>query len=151
MSTRELALRDYQEAILDKLRAAFIEGHKHVVLVAPTGAGKTEMAMALLGASADRGKRAAMVLDRVVLCNQTSARLDTYGMDHGVLQAGHWRFRPSANGWKIYIAWPHSSSSGSAIDRGKGLELSPTRRWRYFAGMTGRGTCASLKTPSNTR
>lgn len=96
MTTRELALRDYQEAILDKLRAAFIEGHKHVVLVAPTGAGKTEMAMALLGASADRGKRAAMVLDRVVLCNQTSARLDSYGMEHGVLQAGHWRFRPSA-------------------------------------------------------
>lgn len=94
MSTRELELRDYQEAILGKLRQAFIEGHKSVVLVAPTGAGKTEMAMALLGAAADKGNRAAMILDRVVLCNQTSARLDSYGMAHGVLQAGHWRFRP---------------------------------------------------------
>lgn len=94
MSTRELALRDYQEAILDKLRSAFIEGHRAVVLVAPTGAGKTEMAMALLSAAAERGNRAAMVLDRVVLCNQTSARLDSYGFSHGVLQAGHWRFRP---------------------------------------------------------
>jgi DNA repair protein RadD len=35
-----------------------------------------------------------MMLDRIVLCNQTSARLDSYGMDHGVMQAGHWRFRP---------------------------------------------------------
>jgi DNA repair protein RadD len=93
---KELQLRDYQEAILDKLRAAFIEGHRSVVLVAPTGAGKTEMAMALLGATADNGKRAAMVLDRVVLCNQTSARLDAYGIQHGVLQSGHWRFRPEA-------------------------------------------------------
>ncbi len=94
MTTRALELREYQEAILGKLRQAFIEGHHSVVLVAPTGAGKTEMAMALLGATADNGKRAAMVLDRVVLCNQTSARLDSYGIDHGVLQAGHWRFRP---------------------------------------------------------
>jgi DNA repair protein RadD len=89
-----LELRDYQEAILGKLRAAFIEGHKAVVLVAPTGAGKTEMSMDLLGATADNGKRAAMVLDRIVLCNQTSERLDKYGISHGVLQAGHWRFRP---------------------------------------------------------
>lgn len=94
MSARELELRDYQEAILGKLRQAFIEGHKSVVLVAPTGAGKTEMAMALLGATADKGNRAAMILDRIVLCNQTSARLDSYGMNHGVMQAGHWRFRP---------------------------------------------------------
>jgi DNA repair protein RadD len=94
VSTRELQLRDYQEAILDKLREAFKAGHQAVVLVAPTGAGKTEMAMDLLGAAADKGSRAAMVLDRIVLCNQTSARLDSYGIDHGVLQSGHWRFRP---------------------------------------------------------
>lgn len=95
MSARDLELRDYQEAILGKLRQAFIDGHRAVVLVAPTGAGKTEMAMALLGAAADRGNRAAMILDRIVLCNQTSARLDSYGMDHGVMQAGHWRYRPA--------------------------------------------------------
>lgn len=94
MSIRDLELRDYQEAILGKLRQAFIEGHKSVVLVAPTGAGKTEMAMALLGATADKGNRAAMILDRIVLCNQTSARLDSYGMNHGVMQAGHWRYKP---------------------------------------------------------
>lgn len=95
MTTRDLELRDYQEATLGKLRQAFIEGHKSVVLVAPTGAGKTEMAMALLGATADKGNRAAMILDRIVLCNQTSARLDSYGMNHGVMQAGHWRYRPA--------------------------------------------------------
>jgi superfamily II DNA or RNA helicase len=94
VTTREFALRDYQEAILGKLRDAFTAGHRSIVLVAPTGAGKTEMAMELLRATADKGNRAAMVLDRVVLCNQTSARLDSYGFNHGVMQAGHWRFRP---------------------------------------------------------
>ena len=89
-----LELYEYQEAILGLLRQGFIEGHRSQILVAPTGAGKTEMAIALLDASADKGNRAAMVLDRIVLCNQTSARLDKYGIDHGVLQSGHWRFRP---------------------------------------------------------
>jgi DNA repair protein RadD len=92
MST--VALRDYQEAILDALRDAFREGHKHVLLYAPTGAGKTEMAIDLMKASSDKYKRSAMVLDRIVLCDQTSKRLQKYNIDHGVLQAGHWRYRP---------------------------------------------------------
>lgn len=94
MSHADLQLFDYQEAILGKLRAGFIDGHRSQMLVAPTGAGKTEMAMELLEAAAVKGNRAAMVLDRIVLCNQTSERLDRYGIGHGVLQSGHWRFRP---------------------------------------------------------
>ena len=94
MSGVGLTLFDYQEAILGKLRQGFIDGHRAQMLVAPTGAGKTEMAMELLEAAASKGNRAAMVLDRIVLCNQTSERLDKYGIDHGVLQSGHWRFRP---------------------------------------------------------
>jgi DNA repair protein RadD len=89
-----LELYDYQQAILDKLRTGFIDGHDAQMLVAPTGAGKTEMAMELLDATAKKGNRAAMVLDRIVLCNQTSERLEKYGIDHGVMQSGHWRFRP---------------------------------------------------------
>lgn len=90
----ELQLYDYQEGILSLLRQGFIEGHRSQMLVAPTGAGKTEMAIALLEASAERGNRAAMLLDRIVLCDQTSMRLQKYGIDHGVMQSGHWRYRP---------------------------------------------------------
>jgi superfamily II DNA or RNA helicase len=35
-----------------------------------------------------------MVLDRIVLVDQTSLRLTKYGIEHGVLQSGHWRHRP---------------------------------------------------------
>ncbi|KWT71343.1 MULTISPECIES: DEAD/DEAH box helicase family protein [unclassified Variovorax] len=89
-----LKLYEYQEGILDLLRLGFQQGHRTQILVAPTGAGKTEMAIALLRAAAARGNRAAMLLDRIVLCDQTSQRLQKYGIDHGVMQSGHWRYRP---------------------------------------------------------
>jgi DNA repair protein RadD len=90
----KLQLRDYQLEGIDGLRAGFAAGHRAQVLYAPTGGGKTEMAIGLLEAAHDKGTRSAMVLDRVVLCDQTSARLDRYGIPHGVLQAGSWRYRP---------------------------------------------------------
>ena len=83
-----------QVEVLDKVRAAFRDGHKSVMLYGPTGMGKTECAISMLKATADKQNRAAMVLDRIVLCNQTSARLQKYDIDHGVLQSGHWRHRP---------------------------------------------------------
>jgi superfamily II DNA or RNA helicase len=89
-----LELRSYQEEALSLLRKGFANGAKAQILVAPTGAGKTEMAIALMKAVKEKGNRAAMLLDRIVLCNQTSGRLEKYGIDHGVLQSGHWRYRP---------------------------------------------------------
>lgn len=89
-----LELYDYQSGILDLLRNGFRQGHSAQMLVAPTGAGKTEMAIALLDAASKAGNRAAMLLDRVVLCDQTSQRLQKYGIAHGVMQSGHWRYRP---------------------------------------------------------
>lgn len=89
-----LSLYDYQEAILDKLRQGFAQGHKAQILYCPTGGGKTEMAISMMEAADKLYNRSAMILDRIVLCNQTSARLDKYGIDHGVMQSGHWRYRP---------------------------------------------------------
>jgi superfamily II DNA or RNA helicase len=89
-----LELRPLQERSLDLLREKFREGHRSVLLYGPTGFGKTELAIALMNAAKDKGSRAAMVLDRIMLCEQTSQRLQRYNIDHGVLQSGHWRFRP---------------------------------------------------------
>lgn len=89
-----LQLREYQSKILDNLRQGFAKGKRAQILYAPTGAGKTEMAISLLAATKDKGNRAAMIMDRIVLCDQTSKRLERYSIDHGVLQSGHWRYRP---------------------------------------------------------
>ena len=92
-----LNLRPYQANTLDALRQGFLGGHKTQILYAPTGAGKTEMAIALLEATKTKGNKAAMLLDRIILCDQTSQRLEKYSIEHGVLQSGHWRYRPYEN------------------------------------------------------
>ena len=92
-----LNLRSYQEQTLAALREGFAKGKKAQILYAPTGAGKTEMAIALMSATKTKGNKAAMLLDRVVLCDQTSKRLEKYDIAHGVMQAGHWRYRPYEN------------------------------------------------------
>lgn len=89
-----MKLRPYQEEILTALREQFKQGKRAVVLYGATGFGKTEVAIALLSAAREKKNRSAMILDRIVLVNQTSERLDRYGIDHGVLQSGHWRWRP---------------------------------------------------------
>jgi len=89
-----LELRPLQVKTLDAIREAFRAGHRAVMCYGPTGFGKTEMAISLMSATADKGNKAAMVLDRIVLCDQTSKRLEKYQIDHGVLQSGHWRYRP---------------------------------------------------------
>ncbi len=92
-----LQLRQYQEEALALLREGFAKGKRAQILYAPTGAGKTEMAIELMRATKAKGNKAAMLLDRVVLCDQTSRRLERYKIDHGVMQAGHWRYRPYEN------------------------------------------------------
>ena len=92
-----LELRPYQNETLEALRLGFSYGNKAQILYAPTGAGKTEMAIALLNATKQKGNKAAMLLDRIILCDQTSQRLEKYSIDHGVLQSGHWRYRPYEN------------------------------------------------------
>lgn len=89
-----MKLRDYQESSRALLREGFRHGHRAQILYLPTGGGKTEIGIALMDAAARKFKHAAMVMDRIVLCDQTSQRLMKYGIEHGVLQSGHWRYRP---------------------------------------------------------
>jgi superfamily II DNA or RNA helicase len=88
-----LTLRPHQQEVVDKLREGFNE-HRCQILYAPTGFGKTEVAMAIMQEVAKNYQKTAIVLDRVVLIEQTSLRLGKYGIDHGVIQANHWRSRP---------------------------------------------------------
>lgn len=91
----KLELRSAQSRAIDLLREGFAQGHRAQILAAPVSFGKTEVAIAMLDAARKKGTRSAMILDRIVLCDQTSRRLDKYGIDHGVMQSGHWRYRPS--------------------------------------------------------
>lgn len=87
-------LRDYQKNCVEELRAGIKNGHRSQLLVAPTGAGKTVIAAHLLGEAYEKSSSSFFVCDRVSLVDQTSATLDRYGIQHGVIQASHWRYRP---------------------------------------------------------
>jgi len=92
----DLVLRDHQMQVIDSLREGFKKGIRSQLLYAPTGFGKTEVAIYLMKATAANNKRASIVLDRLVLVDQTSDRLSKYGLGHGVYQSGHWKYNPGA-------------------------------------------------------
>ena len=80
-----IVLRDYQEAAIEAARAELRRGVKRLIVSAPTGAGKTEIAMALIQAAADKGSRVSFIADRRSLVGQTSQRFSDAGIQHGVL------------------------------------------------------------------
>lgn len=86
------APRPFQEVAHEKLRQGFRAGHRCQQLMAPTGAGKTYLALRAVHETLARGKRALFVCDRTTLIDQTSAVADRYGLSaHGIIQANHWR------------------------------------------------------------
>lgn len=90
-----VTLRDYQADAFEKARDAVRQGAKRILIVAPTGGGKTVLASALMEMVKEKGKRASFVVDRLSLVDQTSKTFDKYGLDHGVIQGDHERFRPA--------------------------------------------------------
>lgn len=90
----KLELRPYQAESVEALREGFRKGHVRQVLCAPTGAGKSRVMEHMIRAAMDKGSRIMFICERRVLVEQFSAHLDRAGIDHGVLMAKHWRFRP---------------------------------------------------------
>lgn len=91
----KVQLRDYQAAAFDLAREAVKAGKRRILIVAPTGGGKTILASALMEMTMQKGRRANFVIDRLSLLTQTSETFDRYGIDHGVIQSMHPRYRPS--------------------------------------------------------
>jgi DNA repair protein RadD len=85
----EIQLRPYQADVVEKLRSGIRAGCRRQVLVAPTAAGKTEMAMKVIQEAQRKGSRTWFIVDRVSLIDQTSERFARHGIDHGVIQADH--------------------------------------------------------------
>ena len=82
-----LELRPHQQEVVEQLKQGFKQGHIRQLLYASTGFGKTEVAMEIMRRVSEGYKKAAMIVDRIVLVDQTSARLSKYGIEHGVMQS----------------------------------------------------------------
>jgi len=83
-----MRLRDYQEIALENLRESMRVGNKRILLVAPTGSGKTVIASAMIQAAEQRLKNCLFVAHRRELVNQCSDKLRQFDVSRGVLMAG---------------------------------------------------------------
>lgn len=96
-----LQLRPYQVASIDALREGFRQGHVRQVLCASTGSGKSIIMLAMIQAAIEKGSRVLFMCERRVLVEQFSKHLDKNGIEHGVLMADSFRFRPQE---KVQVA-----------------------------------------------
>jgi DNA repair protein RadD len=80
-------LRDYQKSAIDKIRNYFAKGKKNVLLVAPTGSGKTVIASSMIDQALSKGKSCLFVAHRRELVMQCSRKLADFRVNHGVLMA----------------------------------------------------------------
>jgi len=85
-----ISLRDYQLSGVGRLRDS-IRQYRRSILVAPTGAGKTRMAIRIMQGAVEQGNRCWFVVHRRELCNQTSRALWDAKLAHGMIMSGKGR------------------------------------------------------------
>jgi superfamily II DNA or RNA helicase len=75
-------------------------GRRRILLVAPTGSGKTVTAGATIAEAVRSGERVLFLAHRHELIMQASAKLHDFGIDHGVIKAGF----PTRPGERVQVA-----------------------------------------------
>jgi superfamily II DNA or RNA helicase len=83
-------LRDYQQEALTNIKLSIGQGVRRIVMMAPTGAGKTLLAAAMVEGAQRKGNRLAFVVPSIQLIDQTVEKFYAEGIrDIGVIQANH--------------------------------------------------------------
>jgi DNA repair protein RadD len=80
--------RPYQANIIARFDQAVSDGFRRILLVAPTGAGKTIIANEIIRVARARLHKVVMLAHRREIIGQTSSKLHAAGVMHGVIQAG---------------------------------------------------------------
>ena len=81
-------LRTYQEKVIEDFNREVAAGRRRIILVAPTGSGKTIVAAAIIKAAVANRQRALVLAHRREIVGQTSQKLQAHGIPHGIIQAG---------------------------------------------------------------
>ncbi len=85
-------LRDYQDLLVEGVRAEYFKGFRSVLMSAPTGAGKTVIFSHIAHNAAQKGKRVVILAHRRELIIQTVRKLNDYDVEPGVIAPGFtWR------------------------------------------------------------
>ncbi len=81
-------LRSYQNDVLAEVDQVVGTGKRHIIVVAPTGAGKTIVASAIIEAAQSNSQHVLVLAHTREIIKQTSAKLFDNGINHGIIQAG---------------------------------------------------------------
>ena len=88
-------LRPYQKESIECIRELIRAGKRNILLVSPTGSGKTKIASHMVAETSRKKNRATFVVDRLSLIEQTSRTFYAEGIAHGVIQGDHYNYAPS--------------------------------------------------------
>lgn len=83
-----VVLRDYQQDLVTRVRAALSSGRQRPLVVAPTGSGKTVVFSAIAQGAAEKGNNVLILAHRDQLIKQASRKLRDCGVRHGIIMAG---------------------------------------------------------------
>jgi DNA repair protein RadD len=84
-------LRAYQAAAIIRVRNAYCDGARRIMLQLPTGAGKTRIASTVIRGCWDIERPVLFTVPAIELVDQTLKKLHAEGVcDVGVIQADHW-------------------------------------------------------------
>lgn len=83
-----MSLRPYQLEMISRARDSIARGARAICVVAPTGAGKTHIAAAMIQGAVDKGNGVLFLAPRRELIYQTCERLDRSSIRYGVIMAG---------------------------------------------------------------
>src|SRR5439155_4965299 len=81
-------LRPYQSDVIARIWAAIEDAKRRILLVAPTGSGKTVIAAELIRDAVAQGKRVLFLVHRRELVSQSARKLYDTGIDPGIILAG---------------------------------------------------------------
>ena len=109
----QVTLRPYQEQLLDDIRASMRRGHRRVLAVMPTGAGKGTTIAVMVSNAAERGHRVLILAHRAELIADLSQRIHGLGINHGIL----------ANGYREDLRHPVQVGSVQTVVRRLGLKV----------------------------
>jgi DNA repair protein RadD len=81
-------LRPYQNEVIAEFERVVAAGKRRVLLTAPTAAGKTVIAAAVIKTAVAQHWPALVVSHRREIISHTSSKLTAHGIRHGIIQAG---------------------------------------------------------------
>jgi superfamily II DNA or RNA helicase len=117
--TGEPQLRPYQRDVIARVEATIAASRRRLLLVAPTGSGKTVIAAAIVRDAVDRDQRVLFFSHRREITKQTHQKLYDLGIDAGILQAGF----PARPGQPVQVASVQTLHARAI--RGSSIDLPP--------------------------